>query len=71
VSTVEQHSAPVTRHVRWRETRCPHGNVIETAREHSEDGLHWKTLYRFSMVHPPPCPECEAAGRPTCDGTTA
>jgi hypothetical protein len=49
----------VTRHVRWRKKYCPHGNVIETAREQSEDGEHWKTLYRFSMVNPPPCPECE------------
>jgi hypothetical protein len=48
--------------VRWRTTHCPHGNVIETAREHSEDGEHWKTLYRFSMVNPPPCEECSAQG---------
>jgi len=58
VSAIEQVNPAVTRHVRWRKKHCPHGLVIETAREHSEDGEHWKTLYRFSMVNPPPCPEC-------------
>lgn len=56
----EQITAPRVRYERWRERKCPHGAVTETAREQSEDGEHWQTLYRFSMVHPPPCPECAA-----------
>jgi hypothetical protein len=55
----ERVAPPLLRYLRFRERTCPHGNVIETAREHSEDGEHWKTLYRFSMVNPPPCPDCE------------
>jgi hypothetical protein len=63
VSAAEEVTTLDTRHVRWRKKRCPHGAVIETAREQSEDGEHWKTLYRFSMVNPPPCPECSAERR--------
>jgi hypothetical protein len=45
--------------LRWREIRCRHGSHVETVRERSEDGLEWKTVYRFSVVNPPPCAECE------------